>query len=346
MFLFIFNFYRMKKTGLMIGVVVTAMAMSVLAGCTGAGQPQKPAEEVIKEGLGKLATVESASYDISVKGDIKDPSTTDVNLDLSAKGVFDVKDMKAPKLTLKLNLDASEKSGMTGKAGMDLRMNKDMFYFNVMNLDIKDMPFPDDVKGLMNKWWFAQIPAEMMEEMGVSSTTDGAATPEMQAKMKKILEGSTVFSKPAFVGTEDVGGEPSWHYTVTVDNKGLVALMKKAAEEQGETISESEVADMEDKFKNLTIAGDVWVGSVSGVLNKFAGSIKMAGAEGELQGNVTISAMLGGINKGATVDVPQAVEFTMDKAAPIMMMMQGGAAVPSDVDAYEGDMTFDAVSEI
>ena len=156
----------MKKTGLKIGVVLTAVAMFLLAGCSGAGQPQKPAEEVIREGMTKLATVTSASYELSLKGDIKDPATTDVTVDLSASGVFDVKDMKAPKLTLKLSGNASDKSGMNGGVGADLRLNKDMFYFNVMKLDIKDMPFPEDVKSLLNKWWFTKLPEEMMQEKG------------------------------------------------------------------------------------------------------------------------------------------------------------------------------------
>jgi hypothetical protein len=328
----------MKKTGLAFGIVVTALTVSLLSGCNSA--PQKPAEEVLRDGVANLAQVTSATYDVSLKGDIKDPSSTDVTFDLGASGLFDVKDMKLPKLAIKLIGSASDKSGMDGKVGAELRLDKDMAYFNIMNVDSKALPLPADVKALMNKWWSSKVPQDVMDQLKTSTTTSAVGGTQ-ESKFKSLLVGVNLFTKPTLVGTESVGGESSWHYQTSIDNAGLVALMKKVSEEEGTTVSADELAKMNKQFEKIKISGDVWIAIQSGIMNKFEGTFTMTGAAGEPSGTVNVKMELGGINQAVKIEVPAPVEeFTMDKATPIMMMLQGGAPTDSSLGgAVSGELS-------
>lgn len=323
----------MKKTGLYIGIVVTALTVSLLSGCNSA--PQKPAEEVLKDGVTKLSQVTSATYDVSLKGDIKDPTSTDVTFDVSASGLIDIKDMKAPKFALKLDGSASDKSGLDGKLNGEFRLDKDMAYFNVMNLDSKMLTLPADVKALMNKWWSSKLPQDVMDQLQASTTGSTSAGGTQESKVQALFADSSLFSKPTLIGTESVGGEPSWHYQTSVDKAGLVAFMKKAAEQEGTTVTADQLDKMNKQMDKVTISGDVWIGTQSGVLNKFNGTLIMTGAATEPSGTVSVSMELGSVNQAVTVDVPSPVEeFTMDKATPLIMMLQGSqGGVPADTSS-------------
>lgn len=316
----------MKKAGLLSGIVLSALFLTLLAGCT-AGQPQKPAEQVIKDGLSNLSSVTSAKYDLSMKGDVTAENTGKMNFDLAINGGFDVKMMKEPKITFKMVVKANDNTGKGGNADLEMRLNKDMLYFIVSDLNAgKDMPLPTELTSLFKRWWSFAIPAEMMEELGTSATSETSAETPEQAKIRKMFEESNLFTKPVFVGSENVGGKSSYHYTVTVDKPGMIAFFKKAAEEQGQTVSEEEMKKAEEQFQKMDMTGDIWIGSQSGVMTQMKGALKMTGTGDEPSGTVNFSFTLSDINKGYTVTIPAPTEeFTMDKIAPLIQMMQGGS---------------------
>ena len=295
------------------GVAVAFMVTAALVGC-GNQQPQKPADEVVKDGVKKLSEVTAASYSVALKGDIKDPASTDVNFDIKLTGSSDMKDIKDPKLTMKLSGTASDKSNNGGSGDVELRLNKDAVYFIVNSLNMKEVPA--EASAMFKKWWKVAIPAGMLDELKSSMAASGstqALTPE-QIKMRDMIINANLFGKPTLVGTENVGGEQSSHFTASIDKAALLNLVKSIAAEQGNTISDSELAEAQKSFARMTVTADLWVGQQSGILNKVTGQIKVTGSDKEASGNISFEASLSDINKSVNIEVPAgATEFPISQ---------------------------------
>jgi hypothetical protein len=122
-----------------------------------------------------------------------------------------------------------------------------------------------------------------------------------------------------------------------LNKKGYVDFIKKSAEDNGESMTAADLAETEKKLENVNFAGDVWVGSQSGVLNQFKGTLKLVGGVDESSGTMSLNFTLGNINKAVTVDAPaDAKEFTESMLVPIIMTFQGGAALPADGEIPAG----------
>ena len=115
--------------------------------------------------------------------------------------------------------------------------------------------------------------------------------------------------------------------------------MKKAAESQGETINDSEVADAEKGLAMIDVTGDLYVGTKSGVLNKFSGNVKLSGtAADEPSGTITVVATLWDVNKAVTLDVPKdATEFPVEQF--LGPLMGGAGADLGGSTDFSGDLT-------
>lgn len=322
-------------------VVGSLALVAVLAGCAAAPPPEKPAEEVLKDGLTNLADVTAYSYDLSLKGDLTDPAGEKLNFDVKLDGALDSTDPMDPRVVLKLDGTASDSTGMGGSAKGELRMDKESLYFNVMNLDVEGEELPTEFTELFNKWWMMPIPPGTFDELDV---TLSSADEEQKAELKKNLQDISLFATPEFVGTDNVMGEASHHYKVNIDKEGLLKFTKAAAEAEGEVVTDAEFAEARAELEKVDISGDVWVGSESGVVNKFEGTINMKGGAGEPSGTINISLSIGNINKAVTVEAPaDAEEFPAEQIFGAMMMMGGGLPATDDSMMMDDSMTDDSM---
>jgi len=322
--LLFFYFFTMQRKSLAKSIFASLALVAVLAGCAAAPAPEKPAEEVLKEGLANLAEVSAYSYDVAVKGDLTDPYGEKMNFDVKLNGQLDSIDEKDPKLVLQLDGTATDSTGTGGSGKAELRMNKENLYFNIMSLNLKGdvEELPSDVTDLFGKWWMMPLPEGTFDEIDITLSPSDEAE---QAELKKSLEQLKLFATPEYKGTENVMGESSYHYRVNIDKKGLLEFAKSAAEAEGETISAAEMAEAEEELKNVDINGDVWVGVESGVLNQFKGSITMKESADQPSGTITVSVAIGNVNKPVTIQAPaDAEEFPMEQLLGPMMMMGGG----------------------
>jgi hypothetical protein len=339
----------MKKTKFLSGVALGLLTISLLAACQqGPAQPSKPGEEVIKDGIKKLTEITSASYDVAFKGDIKDNANQNMKFDVGFSGALDIKDPKEPKFIFKLNGSGSDQTGNGGAAGLDLKLNKEAVYFNVAKLDLKGAgapALPAEITAKFNKWWKITLPPEMAQELSktVPAGEPGKLTPE-QEKMQKMLTEANVLGKPTYVGVEAIKGEQSYHYSVTLDKKALVAFVKKTAEAEGTTVTAEEMKQLEDGMNKVDLKGDIWVGSTSGVITQFVGDFKLTGGTDEPSGTMNFKVTLSDVNKPVTIDAPKdATEFPMEEVLGPLMMMQGGG-LPTDTTIPPGGGDFGTVS--
>ncbi|HLG25276.1 MAG TPA: hypothetical protein VI588_00580 [Candidatus Gracilibacteria bacterium] len=332
----------MHKRNIFSGALVTVMAMSMLAGCQNAPAPQKAPEEVLKEGMAKLQEVKAYKFEVAMKGDVKDELGKAVNFDFVLGGAADSIDAKDPKVSLKLDGSMSDgTSGAGGNASAELRLNKENVYFNVMKLDLKGEgapPLPEELTSLFGKWYVVPLPPEVQAEMAAGMEEGNAATmtPEMAA-MTKAWEDSKVLAAPQYVGTENIMGESSYHYSVTVDKAALAQFLKKVAESQGEAVTDDDVTQLEEGLKAVDLKGDVWVGTQSGVMNQVIVSVNMKASDASdgASGNFMVRFTAGDINKPVTLQIPPAEPFPTDALMGLMgagAMMDPSALDPSMMD--------------
>lgn len=313
--------------------LLTLAASMLLAGCQGGltVEPSTPGEQVIKDGIKKLTEVTSYGYDVALKGDVKDETAQQVKFDLKLIGQVDIKDTKSPVVTLALSGSAGDGTDV-GAGSLEMRLNKEALYFNVMQLTAPKSvgELPKEVTDMLNKWWKYPLEAGMTDELAKSLPQGDEAnlTPE-QLEIKKAMEATNFFGKPKFIGNENIKGEDSYHYSVTLDRKATLDFLKKVGEIQGSPISESESADVESGMAKVDVSGDIYVGTKTGVMNKLVANIKLNGtAAGEPSGAVSVTMILSDINKPVTLQVPPGTtDFPLEQFMGAMM----GGAVTGDV---------------
>lgn len=291
------------------GLVIVSLGMF---GCQPA-VPQKAPEVVLQEGMNKLAAATSYGYDVSLVGDLKGPAgqtPAAVSFNVALKGGVDMKDSKDPKLNLDLkgtmNADADG-----GNGEIALKLNKDAIFLNLMSLEGKGaVTIPEQLKTqYVAKWWTMPLPPAALAELAKAAPGGDAATmTEDQKKMKALVDSTKFFKNVQFVGSENVAGEDSFHYTAELDKDALMAFIKQAAVLQGSAaMSDTDQKDMQASLDLIDVSGDMYVGKTSGVLNRAKGTltIKSSAAKPSASGTITFDATASDLNKPVTVDAPK-----------------------------------------
>jgi len=317
----------MKKTFLLPYIAVTALVSLLLTGCQSTPSVQPPTEKpetVIQDGLSELSKVKAYNFDFNMGVEAKDPTSPLAQLALKIGGFVDMKDVKNPKLAFKIEATGSDTSGTNGAALMDLQLNKDIFFFNVGKVDV-GTPVPPQFAEMIGKWWKITLPEEALKEMHkVLDQAEASQNTAEQEKMKKLLEENNFFGQPTFVAAEDVKGESSNKYSVTIDKKILVQFVTKLNQTQTtSTLSASDIKDFEKGLTMMDITGNVWVGSKSHVLNKMALNLKVNDTVKNTSGTITMDAVFWDFGKDFTVEPhADAQEFPIEQV--LMPLLMGG----------------------
>ncbi len=341
---------KLSKQSLVFSSVFLLAALFAFSGCQQqppAGQPAKPAEEIIKEGFTKLSDMKSYSYEMKMDMNVEGNAGKTNKLAMNLQGGVDMTAVADPKFSVKADVSfAGDDYGSqeTGNIAAEMRLNK-ILYFNVSKFEVPSMAavVPADITAMFNKWWKVTLPPEVLKEVS-SSFPQGSQelTPE-QAKFKKMFEDNKVFEKPVYVGMADVKGESSYHYSVTVNKEALGKFFEEIAKEGGNAMTADEVKAMGSDLKKVDISGDVWVGSTSGILNQTDLVIKLDGLSNEVdmaKGTVSLHFALGDVNKPIVVEeVKEAEEFPTENLFQYYLMMMGGGAqmTPADLQAAPAD---------
>jgi len=317
----------MEKKKFLALSAVAVMSLSLFAGCSSMPDqtpPKKAPKVAIQDSIKKMTDVTSFKYDVGFSGNVKDVETSG-KFDFRLKGGVDSKDQKNPKFDLNVtaNLDGvSNGKKSNGAVDADLRLNGKTLFAKLTKVDAMEdgkSQVPEGVlSAYIGKWWSVTIPDELFDELdfSMSMSDESQMTPE-QKKVKAAFEKASFFKDIKYVGNENVMGTDSAHYTVALDNDGLVAFTKEVAKINGEVVTENDLKEMKEGLSEMNFSGDLWVGLSDGFVHKFAGKVVMP----EGKGTVSFDVGLGDINKGLSIDVPKDAQ----DATPMLMMMMGGA---------------------
>lgn len=300
----------MKKTQFTL-LSLLVLGLLSFSACS-QGQPSKPADQVIKEGVQNLGKATSYQYEGDVKADLKGQSPDapkDIHFDFQFSGNLDFKSVQDPKLNLKADVvakaDTQDSSG-----SFEARLNKDAVFFNIAKFALKDdqgttLPkeFTDKYIG---KWTKISFPQGFLQQLSSQLPLNGDQnlTPE-QKQLKDLVEGTNFLKDINFVGTENIHGSDSYHYHATVDKDNLNAFMLKLADLQKRNLSDDDKKTLKDDLQKYDFATDVWVAKDQSILNKIVLTVTFKGSATEPQGTVTLTGILFDFNKPMTVEVPK-----------------------------------------
>lgn len=310
------------------GMIVLSMSAVFLSGCQQPPPTDQQPEIVIREALLKFVDVNSYRYELELKGDMNDPLSGKVLVDILLAGVVDVMDPSDPKFSMKVDGSVNPEEGDGGSASGEVIISKEAMYANLSSLNIEgDVgAMPPELEEMLGKWFKVPMPEGTFDEL--SEVVPSTGDEEQKAAVKSAIEEVNLFAEPKYVGTENIMGESSYHYSAKFDSDAFLEFAKKTAEAQGEVVSEQEIAMAKAEFEKLDIVADIWVGTQSGVVTQFVGNMKFN--DEQVGGELMLRITLGGINEPVSLNIPQdAEEFPLEGLLGPALMGPGVMGDPS-----------------
>jgi len=326
----------MQKKSLIKSLAASFSFVIILSGCSSVPAPDKTAEEVLNSGFTSFVDVSSYAYNVSFDGDIKSPDGENVNFDLNLDGQVDLLDKKDPKFVVKFDGKGSNGGPNSGSVKAELRMNKDNVYVSLLNLDVKGdgaEMIVSEVKDILGKWYALPLTEDDLAQLSVAFDSSS------KGDVKDMLDGMKLFTNAKYVGSDNIMGEPSYHYSIAFDKKALLDFAKASAAANGETVSDEKLAEANKALDAVDLNVDIWVGTQSGIVTKFKGALKLKKTADQPEGSINFEFSVGDINKPVTIQVPSGVQqLTQDDLAlPMMMMGLGGPSMMND-SSFGSDM--------
>jgi len=335
----------MKSKLLITGGVFAFTAAAIFTGCQQASAPQKTPEQVVKDAVKNLSSVTANQFGIALNGDLTGPqgqAPAKVKFNLTLDGGSDLKDLKDPKINLKLD-GSGNADDQNGSLSAELRMNKDNLYFTLAKLDLQGGPtLPADLKNMyVGKWWKLPIPPDTLKEFAANLPEGGSQqnlSPEQQ-KLKDMVQNAQFFTNIKFVNNEDVKGMQSYHYSADIDKKALVSFVEQSAVVQGQTMSDSDKKDMEDAMQKFDITANLWVDSATGNLDQVSCDLKFVHpGPSDPTGTISAKATLWAFNQPVTVQVPADAQlFPIDQLLGGLMGASGNMGALDNASMTEGN---------
>jgi len=297
-------------------VALVGLATSLLAfvGCAQEGLPAgKSPEDVITEALLNQQEITQSVYEITGTADLKGEVEGEMNnLDGSMR-LAGSTNAEENTMMMTLTFDA-DMNGEAIKANLEVRSNEDGVFIKISNVEVSDEESQELVELMLedylDKWVeLTFMTSEDMVESGYAEIdyTEGEPLP---------------FKNIEYVGTKDILGLKSYHFTAEIDEDLLLSMMGDAS-----------TAEAEEFFKAATIKGDVYVAVNEMVVSGFGGTITLD--DPEMNGTVEMQVKVNP-TRSDKVSTPNAeVEFTEEDMGALLF---GGMMMDP---AMSGDMMMD-----
>lgn len=294
---------NLLRTGFAL-VLITALV--VIGGCTAKSEPEKPAKDVIKEGLQGMQDAKSYGYKIDVDVDLSGPADQDpqkIKFKGGLAGVVHATEPTNPKFTLAMDGTLQLDTKPESKLNAEVRLLNKTLYAQVMNLPLSDEELPKELADtFLNKWWSYPLPEDVFKQLGVGMNT---ANEEQQKKIREIYE-QTNFLNPEYVSNEEVGGVDSYKYKINFDKAKFVEFVEKVGKERGEPMSEGDKADLQKAMDVITFGGNIYVAAGDKpYISKIEGDLKVDAKEDEIIGTIKFAWTNTDLDKAADVKVPE-----------------------------------------
>lgn len=237
-------------------------------GCAQEGLPPgKSPEDVIREALLNQEQITKSIFEMEMKADLEGEVDGEQN---SLDGVITMKgtnDEDAGTMQLNMFVDGMMNEDSL-KVDLEIRANEDGVFANISNLEVSDEDIQDMINSFLEDYLGNWVKLSFMEQ---EELTEAGYT-DIDYQESDPLP----FKNIEYVGTEDVLGVKSYHFTAEVDEELLLEMV-----ETGDT------AEVEDFLEVSDMQGDVYVAVNEMMLTGFGGTMSMD--DPEMNGTVEFS---------------------------------------------------------
>ncbi len=304
-----------------------------LSGCSSAGKPPKPPEDMLKGAFENFGDVLSANYEIDVEADIDSPDSGKTGFDFALEGLFDFQKEEETQVGLKLDGTFTDENAEVpnGNYKFELRLDKDFLYSLISEVPENESVPADFAEQFLGKWWKITLPPQYINGSDLAFWTKQGDESQMTAEekaMKDLFEKTEFFKGIKYLGAEKILGENSFHYSATLDKEAVKLFTAEAMNFSGDKISAEDLENFDFALQSSDLNVEVWVGAEDLTLHKLSGSMAFDGKEaGKVDLKFDIS--FGELNTNLAVEIPaDAQEF--DPFSYLEMMQQNDAQLPAN----------------
>ena len=315
-----------------------------LVACAADGEPDQPAEELIKEAVDNMSKVKSASYNISLDGTIndEDPLSLFKEIDFNGNfsGQYDFNDLKDPNFSLLVEIIASLDGGNDENINAEFRITDNNLYFSLADISDINGELPIElITPFLSKWWFIPIPEENLEAIEFYTDENETNLTEEQKKVKALLKDAFMFENVEYQGDEKIKGVKSYYYTADLDEKAIKDYLLESAEIMGETTSASDIEQIDSFLSNLDLNLGLWISKGEKTLIQVSADASIE-EPGYVSLDLELTYTLSDVNEKVKLEAPENAEML-----DVLSMLGGAAALVPEEDLYSNpygdDFTFD-----
>jgi hypothetical protein len=312
----------MKSILLKVALFGLATTLLVVTGCGSEGLPAgKSPEDVITEALLNGGDNTQTIYDINASADLEgevDGEQNSLEGNLKMSGSTNTVDST---MLMKLALDANMNNEAVS-ADFEIRATADGVFVKIGEIAVSDEESQELVQLMLEEYIGKWVELTFMTSEEVVDS--GYADVDYD-------EGDPLpFKNIEYVGTTDILGLNSYHFTADIDEDLILNMIGDAAS----------TADAEEFFKSATIKGDVYVAVNEKVITGFGGTVTLN--DPEMNGTVEMQVKVNP-TKSEKVSTPTAeVEFTEEDMGALLfggMVMDPAMMDDSMMMDTEGGMT-------
>lgn len=312
----------MKSLFSKVALFGLATSLLVVTGCGQEGLPAgKSPEDVITDALLNQQEITQSVYEITANADLEgevdgEQNSLDGNVRMSGSTNTDDASM-----LMNLSFDA-EMNGEAVKANLEFRANEEGVFVKISNVEVSDAESQELVELMLEEYlgkWvkLTFMTSEDMVESGYAEVDYDEGDP-------------LPFKNIEYVGTTDILGLKSYHFTADIDEQLIIDMMGDAAS----------TAEAEEFFKSATIKGDVYVAVNEMVITGFGGTATLD--DPEMNGTVEMQVKVNPTRSDKVVTPTAEVEFTEeDMGALLFGGMMADPSMMSDPSMLDDSMMFD-----
>jgi len=310
---------NLKRVSLLL---IVAFVATLFVGCgvgsAPAGEPAKPAKDVVKEAFDNFYKVKSGNYDVTAKGNMMPATATGLakmNFDVKLNGVFDGTEPKVPRFTIALEGSGTEEGKAPQTLAVEIRMDKDKIFAIASKVpDLGESVPKEMIDAYVGKWWSTTLPPEVMNQIQLPTAQDETAMTPEQKEMKTFVQGLNFFDNIKFVGIETVDGADGYVYSAELSREAIKSLIEKGATLQKQPISPEELKKLDDFLKNLSFSAKIYIGKSDMTLRKIAGKLELKPIDTGAAFVMDLGVAVTGLNQVVKIEAPAgAQEFDFSK---------------------------------
>lgn len=303
-------------------------------------------EEVINKMMTRMAGVESYSGETQVSGAMAVEDVPSVSFEFLMSGNAynkNVAEGEESDAAFDYNIDGNvEAQGQAMSFNADMKFLDEAMYFKVNTLPMIPLM---DFSELTNKWIVLDFNAISELDPTVSASVAQPDFTDLMTYANELYQESNIFTLKEDLGSDKVGNNRVYHYSVDMNKEALAEMMMKIALKMAEdqNIDEADLAeakeDMMTAFESLEIKNlELFIDKSDFYLRRMVMDMELSDPEGQ-EGTVSIQidGLYDNFDKEVVIEAPEDASSFEELVAALGAHAINSFAEDNDIEMEEWD---------